>query len=63
MIQQSSESADIALTQLNKALKELYEWCLENRLTPHPGKSEIMILSKKNIMGPLPSVSKHVCWF
>ena len=50
------ESADIALTQLNKALKEVYDWCLENRLTPHPGKSEIVIFSKKNIMGPLPPV-------
>ena len=50
------ESADIALIQLNKALKEVYKWCLENRLTPHPGKSEIMILSKKSIMGPLPPV-------
>ena len=25
------ESADFALTQLNKALKEVYERCLENR--------------------------------
>ena len=29
-------------------------WCLVNRLTPHPGKREVMIISKKTIMGPLP---------
>ena len=29
-------------------------WCLVHRLTPHPGKSEVMIISKKTIMGPLP---------
>lgn len=46
------QSADIPL--LNKALQELYRWCLLNRLTPHPGKSEVMIISKKTIMGPIP---------
>ena len=27
-----------AIAQLNTALHELYEWCLINRFTPHPGK-------------------------
>ena len=26
--------------QLHKALDELYDWCILNRLTPHPEKSE-----------------------
>ena len=29
-----------AIHQLNKALKEPYSWCLSNRLTPHPIKTE-----------------------
>ena len=48
------QSADLAIALLNKALQEVYRWCLVNRLTPHPGKSEVMIISKKTIMGPLP---------
>lgn len=43
---------DIAIAQLNKTLKEVYTWCLTNRLTPHPGKSEVMLLSKGTPMGP-----------
>ena len=42
----------IAIAQLNKTLKEVYTWCLTNRLTPHPGKSEVMLLSKGTPMGP-----------
>ena len=40
------QSADLAIDLLNKALQEVYRWCLVNRLTPHPGKSEAMIISK-----------------
>ncbi|KAL9970882.1 hypothetical protein ACROYT_G023335 [Oculina patagonica] len=43
---------DIAIAQLIKALKEVYTWCLTNRLTPHPGKSEVMLLSKGTLIGP-----------
>ena len=32
--------ADEATAQLNLAMHELYSWCLPNKLTPHPGKSE-----------------------
>ena len=46
------ESIDIAIAQLNKTLKEVYTWCLTNRLIPHPGKSEVMLLSKRTPMGP-----------
>jgi len=46
------ETIDIAIAQLNKTLKEVYRWCLTNRLTPHPGKSEVMLLSKGTPMGP-----------
>ena len=32
------ENVDQAVVQLNKALEELYTWCLNNRLTPNPKK-------------------------
>ena len=30
-----------ATTRLNAALQELHAWCLSNRLTPQPGKSQV----------------------
>ena len=46
---------DAACDLLNGALKELFSWCI-NRLTPHPGKCEVMLLSKARLMGPLPAI-------
>ena len=37
------ETADLATDRLNKALRVFYNWCLNNRLTPHPRKSEFCI--------------------
>jgi len=47
------DSADVVIVQLNKALQEVYTWCLNNQSTPHPGKSEAMLLSTGNPMGPI----------
>ena len=44
---------DEAVAQLNKALNVLYDWCLINRLTPYPEKSEAMLSSKTRAIGPL----------
>ena len=49
-----ADNGDQAIHQLNKALKELYSWCLNNRLTPHPKKSEVMLLSKTKYCGANP---------
>ena len=38
---------------LRLTLDEVYRWCLKNRLTPHPGKSEVMLISKGTTWGPL----------
>ena len=56
-----AENGDQAIHQLNKALKEIYSWCLNNRLTPHPKKSEVMLLSKTNTVGPTPPVTVGGC--
>ena len=56
-----AENGNQAIHQLNKAMKELYSWCLNNRLTPHPKKGEVMLLSKTNTMGPTPPVTIGGC--
>ena len=39
-------TAEKAIAQLNTAVHELYEWCLINKLTPQPGKSEAMLITR-----------------
>ena len=63
----TGETADKAIAHLNAALQELHAWCLNNRLTPHPGKSEVMLLSKGTLMGQialmlLGTLRKHAYW-
>ena len=41
---------------LNVALKEIFTWGINKRLTPHPNKFEVMLLSKARLMGPLPAI-------
>ena len=58
-------SAVLATTQLNKALHEVYTWCQNNQLTPHPGKSGVMLFNTRNPMGPLAPVlvgGSHLQW-
>jgi len=43
-----SDTAEESIVQLNSALRELNEWCLINRLTSHPSKSEAMLISRRN---------------
>ena len=50
------ETADLAIAKLNKALREFYNWCLNNRLTPHPSKSEVILFTKGTPMGPIAPV-------
>jgi len=44
-----SDTAEKSIVQLNSALRELNKWCLINRLTHHPSKSEAMLISRRNI--------------
>ena len=37
-------TVDEAVAQLDKALDELYDWCILNRLTPHAEKREAIII-------------------
>ena len=38
---------------LNRIMAEVYDWCVKNKLTVHPGKSEAMILRRTPFIGPL----------
>ena len=40
----------------NGALKELFTLYINNRLTPHPGKCEVLLPFKTRLMGPLPAI-------
>lgn len=50
------ESVDAAIASLNRALQEVYRWCLEKRLTPLLAKSEVMFISTQPIIRPLPPI-------
>ena len=50
------DMADEAIVKLNRALQEVYDWCGGNQLTPYPGKSEAMLLCRRNPMGPIAPV-------
>ena len=41
MISCVAENGDQAIHQLNKALKELYPWCLNNRIAPFPRRAKV----------------------
>ena len=46
----------LAIAQLNNALHEVYTWCQNNQLTPHSGRSEVLLLSTRNLMCPFAPV-------
>ena len=46
-------TADEAVAQLDKALDELYDWCILNRLTPHAEESEAMLICRTRATGPV----------
>ena len=52
----AGETAALAIDGLIKALREFYNWCLNNRLTPHPRKGEVILFSKGTPMGPIAPV-------
>ena len=45
--------ADEAVARLDKALDQLYDWCILNCFTPHPEKSNAMLICKARAMGPV----------
>lgn len=56
-IGESVDSITNMLNMLNKALKELADWCTQNYLVPHPKKCKAMILHQGSFIGPLNALS------
>ena len=49
----SAPTFDLVASKLNEVLARLYTWCCENCLTPHPTKTESMLLSGRGqLTGP-----------
>jgi hypothetical protein len=44
---------DLVAEILNRILSKFYLWCCHNQLTPHPDKTEHMIMSRRKFVGPL----------
>ena len=55
-------SPDLVIMALNKILALLFEWCCRSLLTPHPGKTEFMLLSRSRFVGPLPGLKFGNCY-
>ena len=51
-----SDTAEKSIAQLNSALRELNEWWLINRLTPHPSKIEAILISRRNPPANIPPI-------
>ena len=45
-------TVDIVSLKLNEILSKFWVWCLNNALTPHPGKTKYMLMRGKSFVGP-----------
>ena len=42
---------------LQRIINDLNEWAKRNSMTIHPGKTELMIISRTGFIGPLPNIT------
>ena len=50
------DSVDNVTSSLQLLIDDIHTWCCKNFLTVHPEKSEILILNRKKLVGPLQGV-------
>ena len=50
-------SVDVVCDALNRILGGVHNWCRNNKLTIHRGKSEVMVLNRNSFCGPLKPVT------
>ena len=50
-------SVDVVCEALNRILGDVHNWCRNNKLTIHTGKSEVMVLNRNRFCGPLKPVT------
>ena len=46
------DNSDDVIIKLNRLFEEICTWCKLNKLTLHTGKSEVMIIQRKQFEGP-----------
>ena len=51
------ENIDNVILTLQSILDQVYTWCQSNRLIAHESKSEALIISSQNFIGPLPCLT------
>lgn len=49
----TGHSVDAVCVKIQSLLKEIAKWCKRNCLTIHPDKTEVMLLTRINFVGPL----------
>ena len=49
----SGDSVDGVCVKIQSSLEEIAKWCNRNCLTIHPDKTEVMLLTRINFIGPL----------
>ena len=54
------DNPDDVIIKLNRLFGEICTWCKLNKLTLHTGKSEVMIIQRKQFVGPLLIVSVEI---
>ena len=52
------KTIDEVSAALNQSPKESYVWCVKNRRTPHPKKSECMLIYRGSFTCPLPPINR-----
>ena len=50
-------SVDVVCDALNRILGDVHNWCRNNKLNIHSGKSEVMVLNRNSFCGPLKPVT------
>ena len=45
-------SVDAVCDGLNRILGDVHNWCRNNKLTIHSGKSEVMVINRNSPIGP-----------
>ena len=47
------DNVESVVDSLNRIASELYQWCIENKLTVNTDKTEAMLITAKPFVGPL----------
>ena len=52
---------DAVTTKLNTILSKFHDWCCLNLLTPHPEKTEFLLLGSRTFVGPMQAIRFGQC--